>query len=101
MTDQATLFGPAPTPKVKAKALPKVESKPKPTVSKLTPQQQREAAANIAALKKSRARLKVGDLEIAEGACEQCGGERIQELMDIHPIMGRYWEARCLRCVKD
>lgn len=101
MTDQATLFGPAPTPKAKAKALPKVEPKPKPVVSKLSPQQQREAAANIAALQKSRARPKLGDLEMAEGACKECGGERIRELTEIAPSGRRVWEARCLTCSRD
>lgn len=101
MTDQASLFGPSPTPNVKAKALPKVRPRPAAPRSTLTPEQQKEAATNVAKLVASRQRLEVGALEMADGACDECGGERIRELIDISPGGCRLWEARCLKCQMD
>lgn len=98
MTDQATLFGPSPAmaPKLKAKALPKVERKPTPSAP-ATAAQRGRIQATIAS---QRSKASVGDLVMA-AECRRCGAEMVAEIVAIEPEGGRTLEARCLQCSRD
>lgn len=98
MTDsQRNLFGAAPASKTKAKPL-KQAPLPAAPVSKLSPQDELRRARNLASVRNERARMKLGELVMAEKPCVKCGYQRIGELVGIEPQGGLTFEWRCLEC---